>query len=245
MSFNMADANTETCRQGFPDYPRVTGLPNGVYRSGCTIYGRPQVAGTYRLTFPIVGGDWLADLVISGGGGTTNQAPVLTNPGIQNNTVGQNVSLPLVATDSDGDALIYSASGLPLGLQIDSATGLISGALTTGNIGSYTVSATVNDGHSHSVNVTFNWQVIDGDIPPPEVYQIQGVVGEFMMFSMIDVNNGICRQGAPDYPRVTGMPAGMYQSGCSIYGVPEVVGTSRLIFPIIGGEWLADLVITN
>jgi hypothetical protein len=51
-------------------------------------------------------------------------------PGDQVSSEGESVSLQVVATDPDGSApLTYAASGLPPGLAIDPATGLISGTI--------------------------------------------------------------------------------------------------------------------
>ena len=72
-------------------------------------------------------------------------------------------------SDVDGDALTYSASGLPPGLTINAATGLISGTLTSnasqgGTGGAYTVSVTATDPGGLSVTRTFTWTVTN---PPP------------------------------------------------------------------------------
>jgi hypothetical protein len=89
---------------------------------------------------------------------TINNPPEVTNPGDQANFEGQTVSLPIIATDEDGDTLSYSATGLPLGLSINAATGVISGKIHTGTAGSYTVTVTVSDGIS-DVEVEFGWEV--------------------------------------------------------------------------------------
>src|SRR5262249_2756721 len=47
---------------------------------------------------------------------------VIANPGGQINAQGDSVSLPISASDSDGDPLSYSAGGLPAGLSINSTT---------------------------------------------------------------------------------------------------------------------------
>ena len=60
-----------------------------------------------------------------------NTPPVLPPIPDQTSTAGNTVSLSKVASDADGDALYYSATGLPTGLSIDAGTGLISG--TAGN----------------------------------------------------------------------------------------------------------------
>src|SRR5262249_50758162 len=65
------------------------------------------------------------------------------------------VSLQLVATDPDSTVLTYSATGLPPGLSINSATGLISGTLTSATA-TYNLSATVSDGSSSDTEA-FTW----------------------------------------------------------------------------------------
>ena len=87
-----------------------------------------------------------------------NDPPTLDNPGDQVTEEGIAVSLQLNATDPDGDALTFLATGLPAGLAID-ANGLISGAPAAGSAGSYPVDATVSDGQGGSITVHFTWIV--------------------------------------------------------------------------------------
>ena len=68
------------------------------------------------------------------------------------------VELRLVASDPDGHALTYSATGLPPGLTIGTATGLISGTLTSANAGTYHVTVTASDGDA-SQSQSFTWTV--------------------------------------------------------------------------------------
>ena len=56
------------------------------------------------------------------------------------------VNLSAGATDPDNDTLTYSATGLPDGVSIDPATGLICGTIASGAAGSYPVEVTVRDG---------------------------------------------------------------------------------------------------
>jgi hypothetical protein len=75
------------------------------------------------------------------------------------------VSLAVVGSDPDGDTLTWSAVGLPDGLSIDAATGVISG--TVGYGGSldspFLVTVTVSDGGVPvlSDGVSFSWVVSD------------------------------------------------------------------------------------
>ena len=88
----------------------------------------------------------------------TNTSPTISSPGSQQNTEGDPVSLQVQASDADGDTLSYSATGLPSGLSISSTGGLISGTLSSGSAGSYTVNVSVSDSQA-SASASFNWNV--------------------------------------------------------------------------------------
>jgi Ricin-type beta-trefoil lectin domain/Putative Ig domain len=68
------------------------------------------------------------------------------------------VTLSIRASDEAGDPLTYSATGLPPGLSIDPATGLISGT-TAAATGSYDVAVTVSDPTGASASISFTWRV--------------------------------------------------------------------------------------
>lgn len=89
-----------------------------------------------------------------------NSPPRLTSPGNQTSISGDVVSLQILATDADGDSLTYTAGGLPRDLTIDSATGVISGTLTTSSAADSPFSAlvAVSDG-KESDSVVFIWTV--------------------------------------------------------------------------------------
>ncbi|WP_344444058.1 Ig domain-containing protein [Kitasatospora nipponensis] len=88
---------------------------------------------------------------------THGNAVTVTNPGNQSSTVNTAVSLQAQATDSaSGQTLTYSATGLPAGLSI-SASGLISGTVTTAGTSSTTVTAKDTTGATGST--TFTWTV--------------------------------------------------------------------------------------
>jgi YVTN family beta-propeller protein len=86
----------------------------------------------------------------------TAVTPVLTAPGNQASTVGTAVNLALSASDPNGDALSYSASGLPPGLSINTSSGVISG--TPSAAGSYSVLLSVSDGYN-SASTSLTWTV--------------------------------------------------------------------------------------
>jgi uncharacterized repeat protein (TIGR01451 family) len=91
----------------------------------------------------------------------TNLPPVVTNPGPQTNAVSDTVSLAIEASDVASDTLVYSANGLPSGLSISPAMGLISGTLGASSVGVYTVTVEVSD-YVSTTGVTFSW-IVTGD----------------------------------------------------------------------------------
>lgn len=92
------------------------------------------------------------------GGSSPGNTVTVTNPGSQSGTVGTAASLQVRAADSaTGQTLTYSAAGLPAGLSISSATGLISGTPTTA--GTSAVTVTARDGTGASGSAAFSWTV--------------------------------------------------------------------------------------
>ena len=109
-----------------------------------------------------------ASLLITYNGGQTLTV-ALTNEfalaiADQNNDEGDEVSLATTSETID-PAYEFSATGLPAGLSIDSATGLISGTLSLGSsVGSpYVVEVSLTDTSTSTVlaSVVFNWVVTD------------------------------------------------------------------------------------
>ncbi|WP_443034412.1 M4 family metallopeptidase [Streptomyces sp. BE303] len=79
----------------------------------------------------------------------------LVNPGNQVTRTGTEVNLRTEATSSNPGALTYTATGLPAGLTIDSASGLISGTPTTQATSTVTLTAADSTG-AHDV-LSFSW----------------------------------------------------------------------------------------
>jgi len=117
--------------------------------------------------------------------------PVLTNPGNRSTAAGTAVSLQLTATDPNGDALGYGASGLPPGVTVNGTTGLISGTPTVA--GTYDVVASASDG-VNSTTARFVWTVTatGGGTPPlalqPPVPPGPSVVDATVTFTARAVN---------------------------------------------------------
>jgi hypothetical protein len=92
------------------------------------------------------------------GASSTANTVTVTNPGTQTSSVGAGASLQIHATDSaSGQTLTYAATGLPAGLSVNSATGLITGTPTTTSTSAVTVTATDSTGATGSA--AFSWTV--------------------------------------------------------------------------------------
>ncbi|MEZ4702486.1 MAG: sialate O-acetylesterase [Rhodothermales bacterium] len=108
---------------------------------------------------PDIGEFWVSgtEVVINAAG--LNRSPVLAAIEDQFNDVDEAVALGLSATDSDGDPISFSATGLPPGLGVSGSeiTGTISAA------GVFNVVVTASDGAGGSDTTTFSWTVDSGD----------------------------------------------------------------------------------
>ena len=124
------------------------GLPTGLtinHNTGRITGTTAAVSGTFLVTVSVTDGWSTTSRTFSWSINTpSNSPPTLIHPGNQLTTVGHLITLPLSATDSEGQPLVYSATGLPNGLSIHSQSGLISGTAQTEQTTQTTVS--VSDG---------------------------------------------------------------------------------------------------
>ena len=129
-------------------------------RKSCTVTVayRPGTAGgtdTGTLTAAGIKAGATASLQLTG---TVPDTVTMTSPGDQASRVGETVNMQLTATDSASEqTLKWSATGLPAGLSIDSAKGVITGSPTT--VGSSSVTVTATDGTGASGSASFTWAV--------------------------------------------------------------------------------------
>jgi len=108
--------------------------------------------------------DGAAEMLIVDNDTGGNAAPVFNDPGDQQSTINNSLTLSVTATDSDGDTLTYSATGLPTGLTQDNASGEISG--TPNSLGSFNVTLSVTDGNGGSDQSSFVWTIVDAPVTP-------------------------------------------------------------------------------
>ena len=97
-----------------------------------------------------------------------NDAPVAGQLPARSTADGASVSVPVAPafSDVDGDALVFAATGLPPGLSIDPATGVIAGTIANASAnggpagdGVYPVTVTATDPSGRSAQGTFAWTV--------------------------------------------------------------------------------------
>jgi subtilase family serine protease len=96
-------------------------------------------------------------------------APVYTvavgGQGPQTSMVNTPVSLQMGASDSGNAPLAYSASGLPAGLSINAATGLISGVPTA--VGTSNVTVGASDRFTNGSTTAFTWTIVAPPVVRP------------------------------------------------------------------------------
>ncbi len=121
--------------------------------------------GTDTFTYTVTSAGTTETTTVTVSVGDVNDLPVTTGLADRSNLDGNSVSVNAASAFSDTDAtdtLTYSATGLPAGLSIDSATGIISGTIdkNASQSGPYTVIVTASDGHpGGSVSASFTWSV--------------------------------------------------------------------------------------
>jgi YD repeat-containing protein len=139
----------------------ISALPAGLSWNASTrvISGTPTTAGTTTVTVTANdghGGVTSKSFTITVQADTAPTAPTIAN---QTATNGAAWTFTVPAfTDADGDALTYTATGMPPGLSFNATTRVISGTPTTN--GTYTVTVTANDGRGGVTPKSFTITVI-------------------------------------------------------------------------------------
>ncbi|MEX0826026.1 MAG: putative Ig domain-containing protein [Acidimicrobiia bacterium] len=152
----------------------ATGLPGGAAISPSTgaITGAPTTPGTYSVTV-MVTDDGAPPATDFASFAWSVEAPagfpVGSAVATQQATVGVSLVLEVEAVHPDGLDLTFSASGLPDGLSIDSATGVIAGTPTTPQT-RYTL-VTVTDERGQAVVIGFVWIVLPVVNEPPVIVE--------------------------------------------------------------------------
>jgi len=154
----------------------ATGLPTGL-----TIHATTGViSGTIGAR---AGGVSVVQVSATGDGATATQTflwvvdpKIVMNPlDDQRSAAGTSVNLPITAY-AEGATLTFAATGLPAGLSINSATGVISGTIATAAASGtpYAVTVTATDG-TNSIDRSFEWTV--GSLAADQTSEEGDVVG--------------------------------------------------------------------
>lgn len=162
------------------------------------------------------------EVIINGEG--LNSSPVLTAIDDQFSYVDDTVVLGLSATDSNGDPISFSATGLPTGLSVSGSE--ITGTITAAGI--FNVVVTASDGLGGVDNTSFSWTVDGGDPT-----------------STINIALGDLNQGIAAHDQRTG-PGYIMYSEESIHtrfvdNPPSAWNADHLIAVVLdNGEWKID-----
>ncbi len=133
-----------------PDTGRITGSPDTVGTSTVSIKVTDEIGLFDETSFT-----WS---VMDGNAPTVS--PIINQTVVESDQL----SIQVVAGDAENSELVYSATGLPQGVWIDSATGLISGPV--GNDGVFNVTVTVTDVLNLSTTRSFTLTVLNWDAEP-------------------------------------------------------------------------------
>ncbi len=214
----------------------ATGLPPGLTINATTgvISGTPTTATGSPFSVTVTATD------TSGASGsatftwTIHNVVTVTNPGSQSGTVGTAYSHAMSATDSDTGitTFTWSATGLPPGLTINTATGVISGTPTTQAGSPFSVTVTATDSTTASNAVTFTFTVTSPNtvtVTNPGSQTSVRSAGAITPLVIGTSDTAVVTPGAITCG-ATGLPAGLSinASTCTISGTPTTLGTTSV-----------------
>ncbi len=174
---------------------------------GPTGWGTPDGTGAFAL------------------GSIAGNLVTLVNPGPLTSAVGTPLSLQLQATDTGaGQTLTYSATGLPAGLSLNPATGVISGTPSTPGQADVTITATDGTGAQATVSLGWTTQDVITIQPIPTTYSTLGAEVS------LQVKASDSAPGQTLSYSATGLPAGLSVNGQTglISGTPTAFGDSSV-----------------
>lgn len=207
----------------------ATGLPTGLSIDSSTgiISGTANTAGVFTVSVTVNNSKETPQTVNFNW--TVSATPTITPVAAQgtplNPIIPSPVSLAISASDN-GLPLTYCATGLPNGLSINPASGLISGTVTTK--GNYIVTVTASNAYQQSISTSFKWKVYS---PPSFVTKLTTV--SLPANKEVDLPITASFYGLPITFTATGLPNGLSINTINkttglISGTSTVAGT----FPV-------------
>jgi prepilin-type N-terminal cleavage/methylation domain-containing protein len=194
----------------------ATSLPTGlsINAGSGAITGTPTVAGTYSTVVIAADSNTHKDFITFTW--TVGAPPAVTAPGTVSSPGGVAFSKTFAMTGGTSP-YTWTATGLPAGLSLASATGVVSGTPTT--VASGSVTLTVTDKFSQTASKTFTWTVpalaYAGFTPPGTAK------GTAISAITLAASGGI----QPYTWTATGLPPGLTLSSGVISGTPTTSGS--------------------
>jgi hypothetical protein len=178
-------------------------------------------------------------------GGTGNNGPVFAPIGNRDATAGTRLTFQVTASDPNGDALTYSASGLPQGATFSGQT--FDWTPAADQTGSRQITFTVSDGQAQD-SVTITITVVAAPIPnsPPVLGAIGGKsVNENELLTFPVSATDADAQDTLSYS-ATGLPSGAGFSGQTFSWRPDYsqAGSYQLTFTVSDGRGQSSETVT-
>lgn len=146
--------------------------------------------------------------------GAANAWPELQAPANPTVTVGDAVTLPLAASDADGDTLSYAVSNLPPGLTVNAVTGLVSGTPAATGVFSSTVLA--SDGRGGTATAPLTWTVLKRSVAIDPIAAAPSGAGKTVTYSA-SANGGLGATWAWDFGDGTAIGASSLATATHTY----------------------------
>jgi len=223
----------------------VPTLPAGLVFNGATgqISGTPAQLGVFTLAITASDGEGASavsnDFTITVTA-VPNELPVLLSNVANQTAVAGSAITPFSGSfnDPEGEALVFSATGLPAGLLIDPASGEISGIPTSA--GTFSVTITAEDAVGDSVTSNTFTVVVDEPANQPPTFSGTIASQSVIVGTAIQPVSGTFSDPESDALTFTasGLPAGVVISSVTgeISGTPSAVGTSTVTITATDSE---------